>query len=170
MRSYASRARSAVRGYPRPVPDGEFDRPTFSGMSADSGDPVAARVRAAIDASRQKHERYIIAVALLTALLGVLAIVWRIATVESASASGVRALVFTLGVGAYYGWVALFRSQAPPTRLQRWVRTTIEVSAPFGVILLDASVSPAFAISSGANYVIPLATSCANRAVFQGCE
>lgn len=157
MRSDASRARGAVRWYPRRVPDGEFDRPTFSGVSGESGDPVAASVRAAIDASRQKHERYIIAVALLTALLGVLAIVWRIATVESASASGVRALVFTLGVGAYYGWVALFRSHAPPTRLQRWVRTTIEVSAPFGVILLDASVSPEFAISSGANYVIPLA-------------
>ena len=101
------------------MPGGEFDRPTFSGVSADPGDPVATSVRAAIDASRQKHERYIIAVALLTVLLGVLAIVWRITTVESASASGVRALVFTIAVGAYYGWVALFRSHAPPTRLQR---------------------------------------------------
>lgn len=112
-------------------------------------------VASALDDARAEHERLIAGFALATIALAFLTILWRTLTIESRW--GIAALAVVTVYGGVYLVAWIRHDGSAPSIRQRWVRTTLEVTGPLLVLLLDTRVSPAFAINSGANYVFPLA-------------
>jgi len=131
-----------------------LERATFVG-SDDPNDRVAeVAARAAISDARDKHERYIERLAVLTSIIGALAIAWR--AISMGDLIGVPNLVITVAIGAYYGF-SLLRPQTRSTRMKRWTRVTIEVSSATMVTVVNAMYSAEFGVTSSAHYTYFLA-------------
>lgn len=107
---------------------------------------------AALADAQVRHEGYIARMVLMTCLLGVAIISWRIATVESTK--GFQMLCFALVVSAYYGTV-LFDQSLP--RWKCWMRSTLEVSAASVIMILDAQTGADYLVTSSTSYLYMLA-------------
>ncbi len=108
--------------------------------------------------ARLRNERVIARLALATAAVGIVVILWRIATVEARAGGWILAFA-VVAAGAF---VHALRDDRPLDGAKTWFRSTLEVSCASVVMLLDTSVGPSFLVTSSTPhiYVLAVAMSC----------
>lgn len=118
-------------------------------------------IRDPLDRARVRHERLIAVLAVGAAVVGMITVGWRIATVEAWGGSWIFAIA-TVSTAVF---VARLWWWDPLTWWKPWTRTTYEVSAASAIILVDALVGAEFLImGSSTGYLHVLAvTVCTLR-------
>ncbi len=109
----------------------------------------------AIQRSRAKHERFIAILVVVIASLGSMLSMWRFAELGGPRPTGLVGI--QLLMASYYAWVFFTTRDIPPPRATAWMRSTIEVTAAFVVMIAEwRTLGAEVALSSGANFVVIL--------------
>ena len=109
-------------------------------------------LRDPIAEAQRRSERLIGYTAIAIGVLGAVVASWRIATVEAAQ--GLRILAVAAVVGGGYATFVLRRPR--PSKPERWLRATLEVSFATVVMLLDGVAGAQYLVSSSTAFLYPL--------------